>query len=380
MAPEDRNMTDSPRFTNGIRSARQSRGWTQDELARRTGLSRAGVSAIESGRLVPSTAAALVLARELGTTVETLFQVGSEAQSGTVWAYAPVGKLRTAWQVEVEGRVRLYPVEPSPLGLLAHDGVVTESGFQPRRPLEPGKTLILATCDPAVSLLADELLRRAGVRLVVLPRSSGAALDLLARGLVHAAGVHLAALETADGNEAEARKRLAQAHNRRFRLIRAANWNAGVAHDPGRSYRSIRALISSGVRWVAREPGSGARQCLDTIFAGGRRTQAEHWLQARDHQGVAEAIRNHWADAGVCLELASMQAGLGFLSVRTEAYELCMADAFADDPRGQALLDAVESSRYRSALDDLPGCDATHAGEWRRFQLTDSDPASGASN
>ena len=43
---------------------------------------------------------------------------------------------------------------------------------------------------------------------------------------------------------------------------------------------------------------------------------------------MAEAIRAGWADAGVCLRLVSDQAGLDFLSIREEAYDLCFS---ADD-------------------------------------------------
>ena len=50
-----------------------SRDWSQQELADRAGLSRAGISAIESGRLAPSVTAAMALARVLCCTVEDLF-------------------------------------------------------------------------------------------------------------------------------------------------------------------------------------------------------------------------------------------------------------------------------------------------------------------
>jgi molybdate-binding protein len=62
-----------------------------------------------------------------------------------------------------------------------------------------------------------------------------------------------------------------------------------------------------------------------------------------------------------------------FHSVREEAYEICIADSFAQDPRGIALLKALESARYRRTLDDLPGYAARHTGEWRRIQAGESD-------
>ena len=51
------------------------RGWSQEQLARRSGLSRAGISAIETDRLIPSAAAALALAAALDCRVEDLFRL-----------------------------------------------------------------------------------------------------------------------------------------------------------------------------------------------------------------------------------------------------------------------------------------------------------------
>ena len=51
-------------------------------------------------------------------------------------------------------------------------------------------------------------------------------------------------------------------------------------------------------------PGSASTSCSD-----GRRPPRR---LASDHRGVAEAVRNGWADAGVCLRLVSEEAGLGF--------------------------------------------------------------------
>jgi DNA-binding XRE family transcriptional regulator len=61
-----------------VRNARVAREITQLELARRAGISRQALGAIESGLYQPSVAVALSLARELGGTVETLFADNDE--------------------------------------------------------------------------------------------------------------------------------------------------------------------------------------------------------------------------------------------------------------------------------------------------------------
>ena len=133
-------------------------------------------------------------------------------------------------------------------------------------------------------------------------------------------------------------------------MLRVAEWEEGVA-TAGSDRSSLTALVKSKPRWVGREPGSGARQCLDELL--GSRPAPRRI--ARDHRGVAEAIRSGWADAGVCLRIAAEEANLNFRSVRKEAYDLCFADTMQDDPRIRALVQALRSPSYRQLIDDLPG-------------------------
>ena len=58
---------------NKIRARRKELGLSQEELARRCGVSRQTVNAIENNKYDPTLALAFHLARELGTTVDDLF-------------------------------------------------------------------------------------------------------------------------------------------------------------------------------------------------------------------------------------------------------------------------------------------------------------------
>ena len=58
---------------NRIREKRKERGLSQEELAKRCGVSRQTVNAIENNKYDPTLALAFHLARELGTTVDALF-------------------------------------------------------------------------------------------------------------------------------------------------------------------------------------------------------------------------------------------------------------------------------------------------------------------
>ncbi len=58
---------------NSIRSRRKELGLSQEELAKRCGVSRQTVNAIENNKYDPTLALAFHLARELQTTVDELF-------------------------------------------------------------------------------------------------------------------------------------------------------------------------------------------------------------------------------------------------------------------------------------------------------------------
>lgn len=60
-------------MTNNLRVARAGLRLTQEALARRIGVSRQTINAIEAGKYVPSTVLALKLAQVFGQSVEQLF-------------------------------------------------------------------------------------------------------------------------------------------------------------------------------------------------------------------------------------------------------------------------------------------------------------------
>lgn len=337
-----------PQLSNSVRAERTARGWSQADLAERSGVSRAEVSALETGRLrAPSVLAALGLARALGLPVEDLF---GAPQSQPSWAWEPARGAERFWEAEVAGVVWRIPSEQTLRGVLAHDGVGVAK-------VAPPRTLIVAGCDPAVGVLAGEVERRAGVRVLALTRSSSAALSLLAQGKVHLAGLHL-------GQNLRAARRALRAQG--GVLMRVATWEAGLALHPSARIRTLGEALRARTRWVSREEGSGAKRALDRLIAA--ETPGAPPRQDRvapDHRSVAAIVRSGWAQVGPCLRLPAEEAGLDFLSTGQEAYELCASAATRDDPGVVALFAALRTRSVRALIDDLPGYSTRGTGEAR---------------
>ena len=163
-----------------IRRLRSQRGLSPSELARRAGISRQSLLAIEQGH-VPRADTAVKLALALGATVEELFAHGE----GT-WAGPPTPFAR--W-TEIDGRLILHPTT----SVLADVAVRRDGSLDPlpeARP--PSRVLTIAGCGPALPLVARHLEHHhPGWWCDVLPLPSWRALALLHAGHVHVAGIHL---------------------------------------------------------------------------------------------------------------------------------------------------------------------------------------------
>ncbi len=338
---------------NQVKTWRIARNWSQAELANKTGISRTAISAIEGRRLVPSVAAAMALAKVFETTVEELFG-GSDVAPSAVWAWEAAKPASRYWQAEVAGRIVRYPAHASPMLTPLADGHGEVESIEPRGNSASNETLVMACCDPAAGLLASLYAQSSGLRLLVLPRSSRQSLEMLQQGLVHLAGLHLSTDEEPELNAEVVRSKLGEG----YQLVRLAQWQEGVALDPKLKLKSVRAAVRSKLTWIGRELGSGARQCLDRLLA--ERTAPRR--EARHHRGVAEAVQAGWADAGICVRLSSAEAGLDFLPVQQEAYDVCFSSALLADRRLQAFLTVVRSADYRKLLGELPGYSSAETG------------------
>jgi transcriptional regulator with XRE-family HTH domain len=94
-------MENDHQLATRIKSARMSRGWTLDQFAESSGVSRAMISKIERGEVSPTAATLARLASGLGVSVASLFANThdnpsplSAAASQTVWTDPETGYMR----------------------------------------------------------------------------------------------------------------------------------------------------------------------------------------------------------------------------------------------------------------------------------------------
>jgi putative molybdopterin biosynthesis protein len=362
-----------------LRRAREARGLTQLELARRAGVSRQALGALEAGTYQPGVAIAIALARELGDSVEGLF--GGEAP-------AECNRIRAAWHghdtpratgtarcialARVGGRVVAVPYPAARLTLAPPAGIVEHSSrgraevATYRSASEIDSALLIAGCDPAAAILADWLARhRSPVSAIALPCSSSRALAALIEGSAHAAGVHLRDPGTGEYNHAPARSALG---HRSAIVVTFARWELGLATaaEAHLGVHEIADLARPGIRLVNRELGAGARAFLDEALVelGIDATGIEGYgFEVAGHLDVAAAIASGRADAGVTIRLAAEAYGLPFIPLREECYDFVVLARDLETAPVKTMLDTLNSRRFALEVSQLCAYDTNQMGQ-----------------
>jgi len=379
MTPSERNRVN---IENLLSQMRHKRGYSAAALASKVGVSRQTIYAMEAGSYVPNTLVALRLARVLEVTVEELFclEDASRPPSSTKEVdLLPGGQtVEPGLPVQIcQVDKRTVGVSPSPVAwyLPPADAVVIESAekgpgqrrarvqiFQDMEQF--GNRLLMAGCDPAMSVLARHL-QKANLELVLAHRNSSEALDLLRNGSVHIAGSHLRDEATGESNLAQVRKLFPRGTAGVFAF---AVWEEGIVVAKGnpKAVREIADFARKGVALVNREPGSGSRSLLDSSLKrlGIAPSKVKGYNQvAHGHLPAAWQVRTGHADCCVATRAAARVFGLDFVPLVSERYDLVIRKQHLASPAVQLLLDTLNRTAFRRELEGLGGYDTSGAGK-----------------
>jgi putative molybdopterin biosynthesis protein len=358
---------------------RQQRGIAAAQLAKLTGVSRQTIYAIEAGDYVPNTTLALQMAQILEVRVEDLFQIKTDASTPppvTVELIADSHDDRKGQPVQlcqVGKRMMGVSAVPRQTMLPLADGVIVESSKRTHQAkvhvfqneMMEGKRLLIAGCDPGISLLVQHLARFDDIDLVVAPSSSQQALEWLKRGAVHIAGSHLRDSSSGEYNLPMVKRLFPRGG---VKVVTFAIWEQGLVLQSGnpKEIRSVGDLGRKEVRIVNRELGAGSRALLDHELqtAGIAHNEVNGYERiAQGHLPAAFVVSLGEADCCIATRSAARAFGLSFIPLSTERYDLVIHRAHVRLPAIQALLDVLNRATVRRKLEMLAGYDTTHTGE-----------------
>jgi len=226
---------------------------------------------------------------------------------------------------------------------------------------------VFASHDLALPLLRERASRKHRLHIDLKFAGSMDALRALAEGRCMVAGFHVPPLAGNGHAFAKALKPLLRPG--RHKLIGCTRRAVGLMVAPDNPLRlhELPDLVRSGARFVNRQPGSGTRLLTEHLMQQDEIAPAQivNFSESveNSHIAVAAAIASGAADAGVGIEAAARQFGLGFTELAREDYFLvCLRDAL-DEPAVVKLREVLRDPVWQKSVAALPGYAVNRAGE-----------------
>jgi len=88
--------------------------------------------------------------------------------------------------------------------------------------------------------------------------------------------------------------------------------------------------------------------------------------EVKNPEVIAPRIAARIADAGICTRRSAEAAGLAFLPLGTDSYELVMNAGSGEDPRMEELEEEIRSDAYKGRLSAAGGYDTGNTGVIRK--------------
>ncbi|MGO9531954.1 MAG: substrate-binding domain-containing protein [Syntrophobacteraceae bacterium] len=354
-----------------LKAARKTKGLSQSELAEQVGVKRQAIYDMESGRYVPNTQVALLLAKVLSCRVEDLFSIVLSLGDRAVTLVEEIGPSGPRVSlVKVRDRLIAYPLDDkwiSSEGFQSADGLLQDDCRCVRLLLSEealGKKALLLGCDPAFAILSSHVSRSLGdERLQCRFSQSTGALRALSSGYAHLAGTHLHNTSDTESNLDLARATLGEM---KAKVIAFSSFEEGLMVGPGNPH-GIKAIgdLAGGVRFANREPGAALRVLLDdhlNRLGISPETIDGYDRMVRSHNEGAKMVSFGLIDAALGLRAVAMSHGLGFVSLAMVRCDLVIPHDLMEHSAVKIILELLQTRGLREELSALPGYDSSRMG------------------
>jgi putative molybdopterin biosynthesis protein len=236
-------------------------------------------------------------------------------------------------------------------------GIVTTAGLA-----QPAPPIVGGSHDP----LLEWALRESGSGLASLPEGSESGLRRLTRGEVMAAAIHLHRLGDDDDNaNADAIATAPGLHD--AVMIAFARREQGLLVAPGNPLKlsDIGSAAAGRARIALRPNGAGAQLLLLALVAqAGLTFEALNTIKPPCPTGpdIAQAVRTQRADCGIATRAVALMAGLDFVPLTWERFDIALRqrDYFMKGP--QALFGFLRAQAFRDRAAELSGYDVSETG------------------
>jgi molybdate-binding protein len=153
-------------------------------------------------------------------------------------------------------------------------------------------------------------------------------------------------------------------------LVGFARREQGLLLAPGnpKELNTLSDVLASGAKMAVRQPGAGAQMLLEVLLTrAGAGPKDLRRLEPPCLTGpdLAAAIRAGKADCGVATRAAAASAGLDFVPLVLENFDLLMRQRSYFRPQIQALIGFLRDKRLKQRAVELTGYDPALSGQIR---------------
>lgn len=236
------------------------------------------------------------------------------------------------------------------------------TGSMTAQAAQPVPAIVGGSHDP----LLEWALRESGSGLATLAEGSEAGLRRLSRREVVAAAIHMHRIEgDDDGANADAAAHAPGLHD--AVLIAFARREQGLLVAPGNplGLRDIGSAVTKRVRMAQRPQGAGAQLLLLALLAhAGLAPDALKLIKPPCPTGpdVAQAVQSRRADCGIATRGVARAAGLDFVPLTWERFDLVLRQRDYFTPGAQALFGFMRQPAFAERAAEMGGYDVTESG------------------
>lgn len=212
-------------------------------------------------------------------------------------------------------------------------------------------------------------LRESRCELASLAEGSETGYRKLLAGKVLAAAIHF---HDADDPDADANVAVVSREPTLYDavLIGFAVREQGLLVAPGNplAIAHLSGAMQSKARIAMRPEGAGAQQLLRALLAREKLDPSKLTLApgtCPTGPDIAQAIRGRHADCGIATRSVAVAAGLDFVPLAFERFDLLMRQRDYFRPPMQAMLGLLADARFAVRAQELAGLDVRHAGRVR---------------
>jgi putative molybdopterin biosynthesis protein len=216
--------------------------------------------------------------------------------------------------------------------------------------------------------LLEWALRESGSALASLPEGSESGLKRLRQNEVVAAAIHLHRMDGEDENaNIDAVKAAPGLHDAVVIAFAKREQGLLVARGNPKKISDLTSVLKNSARLAQRPQGAGAQLLLLALLnrAGAELPQLQKAPVCPTGPDLAQAIRGGHADCGIATRAVAISAGLDFMPLTWERFDLVLRQRDYFLPPLQALFEFLRSKTFVDRAKELGGYDIGEAGRVR---------------